>query len=194
MPRLIKGKSNTWTQCVKSYGNELDKLALRLLECHEKNHLACVALCRLSEKKFLIATNGFTPDIKLSKGCVEEIMGIDDAEVVYLSQSRLSDMHAEMKLLSVLKNDFEFDDEDFPGLTIGVSKPCCILCATVLDAFGVTFSMYHKEETDWLSPYPANNAVGCKRCQKDAQNYLHVVLHYPKDFANGVDLEKILAF
>lgn len=193
MPKFITGESDTWTECVEKYGNALDKLALGILECHGKNHLACVALCEISENHFLIATNGFSPKLDLSNDYVRRQTRDPKAKIEYHTQSHLSSMHAEMKLLSVLLNDFGWTDDDFSHCSIGVSKPCCILCATVLKNFRVKFSMYHEQETFWLSPYPAHD-VGCKMCEKDSQGEYHVILQYPKDFGGKVDFEKILAF
>lgn len=119
---------------------------------------------------------------------------MDKPDVEFVTMNHLSDMHAEMKLLSSLENDYPLDAADFVGLRIGVSKPCCCLCAAVLDSYGVTFSMYHTEDTYWLSPFAANTSVGGMNCQKDDDKERHVRLHLSEDFPDGVDINKIRAF
>ena len=183
MAILVDG-SKTWTQCVKDYGTKLDKLALCILERHRKNHLSCVALSQV-DNQMLITTNGFTPEM--------EILELFPYNFKYLSQSHLSQMHAEMKLLSVLRNDYQYTDDMFKGMTIAVSKPCCILCATVLNYYGVNYSMWHNEQTSWLSPYIASN-IGDKVYEQDDKGCYHAWLEYPKDFPYGVDMKKIWKF
>lgn len=196
MPREIVRKSGrTWTEYVNSHGSVLDKLALKILESHGKGHLACVALCVIPDKNdVLVATNGFTLDFEKSKVCVRDALEIDNPIVTQVTMNRLSDMHAEMKLLCSLKNDYHFADDDFEGLRIGVSKPCCCFCAAVLDFYKVTYSMYHGEDTYWLSPFNTEIRDREKLYQKDEDGNWHVTLHLQKDFPNGVDINGIFAF
>lgn len=192
MAKLItrKGKE-TWSECVRKNGGKLDKMALDILELHQEDHLSCVALCALKKGGYLIATNGFVPD---TEACAEQFK----CDFIYLSQSHLSDMHAEMKLLSTVVNE---------GLKplqneIGVSKPCCALCASVLDSFKMKYTLWHKEATFWLSPYPCTKTIlisgqeyyntGDAETQNDDYGIPHLILQYPaKDLSGKPTIQKI---
>lgn len=181
MGSLIKRKgTETWSEYVRKKGSNLDKLALDILEFHGKDHLSCVALCAVEKNKYLITTNGFTPD---TEACAEQFK----CSFVYLSQSHLSDMHAEMKLLSVIVN------EHIKPLSnvIGVSKPCCALCRAVLDSYKMKYTLWHQEPTFWLSPYPCTKTIltsgqeyyntGGSETQEDDYGIPHLVLKYPSE-------------
>lgn len=60
------------------------------------------------------------------------------------------DFHAEMQLVSYLANNGLMPN----GLTIGVSKPCCLQCAERLDSLGLSYSLWHDEEVGkrWKAP------------------------------------------
>lgn len=192
MAKLIKRKgSETWDKCVREKGSKLDKMALDILVLHQKNHLSCVALCALKNDVYLITTNGFVPD---TEACAKQFK----CDFIYLSQSHLSDMHAEMKLLSIVYNErFETLNKE-----IGVSKPCCALCASVLDSFKMKYTLWHEEATFWLSPYPCTKKVlisgqefyntGNAETQNDDYGVPHLVLQYPaKDLSGKPTIKKI---
>ena len=175
----------TWSDYIQSDGSELDRLALQILNLYGGNHLNCVAVYKFpDDQRWLVATNGLSLDVDLLK---EELQ----LDFEFRTQGHLSSMHAEMKLLSVLMNDYGY--ASFADIEMGVSKPCCILCATVLDHYNVKYSMFHREETYWLSPFAAEN-VGCKRCERDDSGNPHVWLDYPSDFSQGVTIDEIMRF
>lgn len=190
MAVLIESRE-TWSKSVRQYGSKLDKMALDILELHNKNHLSCVALGALADGRYLITTNGFVPD---TQACAKKFK----CDFIYLSQSHLSDMHAEMKLLSTVYNgDFKLSRN-----AIGVSKPCCALCASVLDSFKIEYTLWHMEATFWLSPYPCTRTIlisgreyyntGNAEAQNDDAGIPHLVLQYPtKDLSGKPTVQEI---
>lgn len=63
-------------------------------------------------------------------------LGTSIGKIVVLTPSTESFEHAEMRLLRFMTHN------DISSKAIGVSKPCCHLCATALDGAGVTFTRW----------------------------------------------------
>lgn len=105
----------------------------------------CVAVAYVNNE-YLVASNSRRIDD-------DDMIALSDelgTPINYALISRGSgNMHAEMQVMEEIKES----GYNFKGITIGVSKPCCLYCKDVLDQYGVNYSHYHDSHVvNWEEP------------------------------------------
>ncbi len=112
----------------------------------------CVAIVFDSENRLYAAANSHNLKAVDIFPVVHELnteknMGIP--EFIIVTEGTRNEMHAEMQL----KMYWRKRNIPRPLRYIGVSKPCCMLCASNLDKSGTGYSMFHDDKVEnWQSP------------------------------------------
>lgn len=105
----------------------------------------CVAVC-LVDDEYWIASNSR----RLEAEDIDEFAEFLGEDInCWIVINGDGKMHAEMQLLKELIDA----GIDTRGMSFGVSKPCCILCARKLYEYGVSYTHYHGDSiVNWEKP------------------------------------------
>jgi len=157
------GKPKSGEQAGFKYLNYLDKFARMILSvCHSMDSpdfvrqnlvdMNTVAVAPFETYLVIACSGKMELDRNLIMAVVgEDILNYGFSGVMVISQGA-QQQHAEMQIVDF----FSAHSKSITGKMIGVSKPCCILCAQQLDALKVEYSYWHDQNVGkWIPPLHA---------------------------------------
>ena len=111
--------------------------------------LECVAAAYVGDSWYFAANTVIIIDSDVMETLEE--LGTKFAKY-HIVRDDTPNMHAEMKILKYLESKGVL----LKGINIGVSKPCCPRCKTVLEQTEVSFTSFHNtpvDENRWAAPF-----------------------------------------